>query len=127
MLISLGHHPERLLPLVQAGIQTGAAIAFWSENQVASLPALVERPTEADEALEWADFIALEINEYDWQHVDEGLFSKLKRHASKAQLMVNIPTPCGIGGCQACSIPGRKSIHLACQTGLIHPLESILG
>jgi hypothetical protein len=41
--------------------------------------------------------------------------------------MINLPTPCGIGGCQACSIPGRRSLQLACQSGLIHRLETILG
>jgi hypothetical protein len=54
------------------------------------------------------------------------LYPQLRSHASKVQLLFNLPTPCGIGGCQACSIPGYKLLQLACQAGLIHPLEDFI-
>jgi hypothetical protein len=128
LMISVGYHPERLLPLLELGRAQSASMAFWSQNRLAALPADVERPVELNEVVAWADFVAIEIPGLDWPEEFKSLHTQLLQLGSGIiQALVDLPTPCGLGGCQACAVPQDKSWSLACQSGLVLSMEQIRG
>jgi hypothetical protein len=126
LLLSFGNHPERLLPLIDLGRTQSASVAFWSNKLIPSLPADIERPVAPEDALDWAEFIAIELAEPYWPASNHSLRNELHdRKISLIQALVDVPTPCGLGGCQACAIPHKNSWILACQQGLVHNFEDI--
>ena len=127
-LLSLGDHPGRLLPLLQLGRTQSASMAFWSKEPRPFLPSDVEHPAELVEAIDWADFIAIELPGLDWPGEFISLRSQLlQRKDATIQILVDVPTPCGLGACQACAIPERKGWSLGCQSGLVLSLEQTNG
>ncbi len=126
LMLSLGTHPERLLPLLDAGHTRSAALAFWSAFHMPGLAADVERPVSPEEAVDWADFIAIEYDGPAWPEAYRSLsIDYLRRKRAPIQVLVDVPTPCGLGGCQACAIPIRKGYFLGCQEGLVRSFEEI--
>ena len=127
-LLSLGVHPERLLPLHELGRAQSASMAFWSQEPPPLLPSDVECPVDIAEAVDWADFIAIELPGQDWPEEFLPLRSQLiQRKAATIQALVDVPTPCGLGACQACAVPKLKGWSLACQSGLVVSMEQIHG
>jgi hypothetical protein len=125
-LLSLGNHPERLLPLIDLGGERSASIAFWAKGRSPWLPSFVERPVEPEEAVGWADFIALELPGLDWPQEFTPLWEFLQDQARCVrQALVDVPTPCGMAACQACALPSKGHWQLGCQSGLIVPMEAI--
>lgn len=123
-LISLGQHPERLLPLLKLASAQSASVAFWSATTLAGLPANVERPVAAEDVINWADFIAIELAGSEWPDGHRVLREELM-HKSNAsiQVLVDVPTPCGFGACQTCAMPQRGGWILTCQMGLVRQFE----
>lgn len=127
-MLSLGDHPERLLPLLEVGRRQSVSMAFWSIQPLPSLPSDIERPVEIVDAVDWADFIAIELPGLDWPGEYISLRSQLlQRKDATIQILVDVPTPCGLGACQACAIPERKGWSLGCQSGLVLSLEQTNG
>lgn len=128
LVLSLGYHPERLLPLLDLGRAQSASMAFWSNQRLASLPSDIERPVELAEAVDWADFIAIELPGPEWPEGYLPLHSQLmNRKGVITQVLVDVPTPCGLGACQVCAVPQRKGWRLGCQSGLVLSMEQIRG
>lgn len=126
LMLSLGGHPERLLPLLDAGATQSASLAFWSDGPIPTLAPEVERPASPKDAVDWADFIAIELDGPQWPETP-GTFARdhLHRVLAPVQVLIDVPTPCGLGGCQACALPGGKGYSLACQVGLVRPFEEL--
>jgi hypothetical protein len=90
------------------------------------LAADIERPVAPEDALDWAEFIAIELPGSYWPVPHQALRMELfEQGASEVQALVDVPTPCGFGGCQACAIQQRKGWVLACQKGLVRDIEDI--
>ncbi len=128
LLLSFGDHPERLYPLLDMGRERSASFAFWAHRPLSELPADIERPVTPAEGLTWADFIAIELTGHNWPANYEDLYKPLTdRLLSTVQALIDIPTPCGIGGCLGCVLPGTKEVRLACQQGLVRDFGEIGG
>lgn len=128
LCISLGLHPERLFPLLQEGKGGAVSIAFWSEKKIPNLPLEIERPVNPMDAIGWADFIAVERSGKEWPEEYRALRASLMDQTTAAtQVLIDVPTPCGLGLCQTCAIPSGKSWSLACQCGLVHTIEVLRG
>ena len=126
LLLSLGEHPERLLPLLDLRHSQSVSIAFWSKKPLPNLPADIERPVAPEDAISWADYIAFEFSSPDTPIDFQPLrYELLDLRTSLIQVLVDVPTPCGFGGCQACAIPHGKNWSLACQQGLVRKFEAI--
>jgi hypothetical protein len=126
LLLSLGNHPERLLPLVDLGGKRSASITFWAKVPSPWLPSFVERPAKPEEAVGWAEFIALELPGLDWPEEFASLWEALQDQSRCVlQALVDVPTPCGLGACQACSLPSGRQWQLGCQSGLVVAMEAI--
>ena len=119
LLLSLGNHPERMLPLLESGRSQSASIALWSKKNIPGLPADVEGPSSPEEAVPWADYVAIELCDPYWPDTHRSLKDDLHiRKPALIQVLINVPTPCGIGGCQACACsPAQKAICLHARRG----------
>lgn len=122
-LAALGETESRLLPLLHQALEHEAAIALFSDLPLRRLPAAVEiHPLdELPEALQWADFLALDVPLPALPGLRQrlGLANELDHLPCSAQALILAPMPCGgLGACGACSLPGRgKRWKLACQDG----------
>jgi hypothetical protein len=120
-LVAAGGLPHPLLPLVDAALAQGAAVALYTRSVPTGLPSEVELlpPDALSDVLGWADYLAV--------HVQPGSLSGLRRrfglapHALMpvpAQVLIQVPMPCGgIGDCGLCAVATRRGWKLACKGG----------
>lgn len=128
LCISLGYHPERLLPLLKEGHRRSNSIAFWSHKDIPNLPSEIERPVDPIDAVGWANFIVVELPGIAWPEEYRALGVSLRdQTTATTEVLINVPTPCGLGLCQTCSVPSGRSWSLACQSGFVHSIEVLRG
>jgi NAD(P)H-flavin reductase len=129
-LAALGCSPERLLPLAEPALAQGAAVALYAQSIPDELPSDVEivPQEQLDEALEWADYLALDLAE-DWRNhwrAAVGLVEGQKLPIF-GQALIRSPIACGgIGECGVCAVKTRQGWVLACKDGPVFELE-LLG
>lgn len=116
VLLSLGRTLDRLLPLVDDAIDRDIAIAAYSDGPLPSLPAEVEIGASPDELVQWADYIAVDVQNYLITSLRELLGGEI-RPAAEVEMLVDMALPCGLGVCGACAALSRKGWKLACQDG----------
>lgn len=118
--------PDRLLSLVQPGIERGAAISLCSEQLPPYLPPQVEWISEIGEALAWADYLALDIHIeaisllHSWLGLPKG-----DRPSILTQVLITQPLPCGLGACYACALKGTNGPLLSCTEGPVFELSQL--
>jgi hypothetical protein len=135
-LAAIEGSPARLLPLLAPVLAQpeGAAILFYDPDPSAAalpegLPAAVEvlPLSELNQALAWADFLALDMP----LSALPSLRSRLnllpqQRLALPAQALLNVPMPCGgAAECGVCAVPTRAGWKLACREGPVFPLGDL--
>lgn len=125
-LAASGRHPARLLPLaVQA-----AEVALFCDEPLGELPAQIEvQPLSAlASALTWADFVAVDIPP---AHIEElprllGIHERAPK-TLRGQALVTPPMPCGgLAQCGVCSLSTPHKPLLACGSGPVYDLASLL-
>ncbi len=129
-LAAVGGQPKRLSLLVKSALKQGAAVTIYSARVPVDLPAAVEVLPLAllPEALEWADFIGMEM---DVSQVGQwrSLFN-LPLHAGlpcEVQALVATAMPCGGGAeCGVCSIETRAGWKLICRDGPVFRLPDLV-
>ncbi len=100
------------------GLAEGVELSLWTERHPPSLPPQVEWTPDLSAALEWADYVALDVSPARLRApLDELGISAESLLATPTQVLVTIEMPCGFGGCFACYVPGRKGWKLACREG----------
>jgi hypothetical protein len=126
LLISLGNPPDRLFPLIEAGIERSIAISLWSRKALRGLSPQVELNPTLPEALAWADYLALDLRLEELAMIRPLLgLSSTSKVSIPAQVLLAPPMPCGMGACQACALQGKQGWMLACSNGPIFPLEGL--
>jgi hypothetical protein len=118
LLLAPVQHAGRLLPLVEAGLEKGASVALWSQLPPPQLPPAVELLADPQEAQDWAEYIAVDLGESD--RIEAGMtgLENLKAtSASKVEVLLTPPMPCGFGGCGLCAVKARRGWRLACMDG----------
>jgi hypothetical protein len=127
-LAALDGEVARLQPLVQAALERQAAVALFIDGFVPSLPAAVEvAPLSGlGEALQWADFIAIDLPRYKLPHLADILGQGPL--LCPGQALVSAEMPCGgIAECGACSLKTRQGWKLACKDGPVFDLGDLLA
>lgn len=129
-LAAVGGQPRRLSLLVKAALQQGAAVTIYSALVPVDLPAAVEVLPLAllPEALDWADFIGMEMDVSQagqWRSLfDLPLHSGLP---CEVQALVATAMPCGGGAeCGVCSIETRAGWKLICKDGPVFWLNDLV-
>ncbi len=127
LLIAFGDADLYLHPLVALGLANGRAVAFVSDRQTHKLPPAVEVLTDPEDGLAWADYIAIGMpfDRLDSLSVQMRDDAWRMRSLTQDDLLVVGPTPCGIGGCQACALEGQGARRLFCVDGPMFRLPDI--
>jgi dihydroorotate dehydrogenase electron transfer subunit len=130
-LAGLDEGLARLQPLLQNALAQGAAVALFTDHAPPSLPSAVEvNPLETlDEALAWADYLALDLPAQALPGLSTllGLERGLRHLPCPAQALVGLPLPCGgVADCGACAVETRRGWKLACHDGPVFDLLDLL-
>lgn len=131
VLAPLGCGPERLLPLADLALTQDAAVALYAPDIPDGLPSAVEvlPPEQLADALDWADYLALDLGQgwtARWQTalgLQEG-----RTLPFYGQALVRTPIACGgIGDCGVCAVKTRSGWMQACKDGPVFDLEVLEG
>jgi len=123
-LVTISGSIARLLPLVNPSIIKGVDITIFTPNplKIESLPLSVEihHLDALPENLPWATFMAIDTPLSEMRNL-RGLFglSVYEKIPCPAQVLVQIPMPCGgLGECGVCAVPAKKGRYkMACVDG----------
>ncbi len=129
-LVALGDTAERLLPLLESFLPTGAAIALFTDAALPELPLAVEAyPLETlAEFRGWPDYLAADLPAHELGRLRSWLAAGEKlRLPYPAQALVYLPLPCAaLGDCGACAVEGRTANYLTCKDGPVFDLQRLL-
>jgi hypothetical protein len=119
LIISIGGVGGYLRPLVDLGLAQGREVAFVPDDQTYRLPPAVEVLPDPEEAVAWADYIAVGIPMGRLGELSDRLKGDAWRLRRLVQddVLVVAAVPCGIGGCQACALEGYGRRRLLCTEG----------
>lgn len=130
-LAGLDNGPARLLPLAEAALAQQAAVTIYADRPPPGLPEEVEvlPPELLPEALEWADFLALDTRPAVLPALRTRL--GLKPHQQPGcvvQVLVTAAMPCsGLGECGVCAVTTRSGWALACTEGPVFDFQLLEG
>lgn len=126
LLLCMGRPPDRLLPLVEAGLKRGNAISLSSQAIPRHLSAQVELNPALPEALAWADYLAMDLRVEELTMLRAILeLPTTAKLSYPAQVLLATELACGMGACHACAVPGKRKWLLACSDGPIFALDQL--
>jgi hypothetical protein len=120
LLIGAGPEASHLLPLIPWGLAKGASIVLATPSAPPGLAAEVEVIPEYSPAIDWADYIAVEVKGEERSMPDDLLRKEELARNVVIEILVAGTLPCGIGVCAACALGTRRrkgSWKLACVDG----------
>ncbi|MGA9531464.1 MAG: hypothetical protein WBR18_02000 [Anaerolineales bacterium] len=111
-----------LTPLIDAALASDAAVALTCPHPPADLAADVELLASADEALDWADYLAINLGSRPIADL-RSLIGRPQPSEPPCPTDVLLPwdLPCGFGGCLSCGLPTSNGWKLACRHGPVIP------
>lgn len=132
-----GCSPMRLMPLAHQALAQGAAVTLFmdqsgiSDALVADLPLEIEvQPMSAlPEALQWADYVSLDLEITELSVLDSllGLDHPVKKLPCHGQMLIRVVMPCaGKATCGICAIHTRHGLRYACEDGPVFDLEDLI-
>jgi dihydroorotate dehydrogenase electron transfer subunit len=127
-LVAFDDHAARLRGLIQPAIEQDASVVLVGRAVPDTLPDVVEvQPLSAlDEIVEWADYIALDVDRENLVRLREHLRQRNHAAATKAQVLVRTPLPCGgIADCGACAVTLRSDWKFACKDGPVFDWDQL--
>lgn len=125
-LVAFDVSPARLRGLIQPALKQAAAVVLICNPGTDHLPDEVEvQPLSAlQEIVEWADYLAIDVERENLNQLKEGL-GKLNPVA--AQVLIHTPIPCGgVAECGVCAVTLKSSWKLACKEGPVFAWRDIL-
>ncbi len=118
-----------LLPLIHMTAQSLGGMTLFTDLTLPLLPVALEVYPLASlkEALDWPDFIALDVPLTRMTELRELLgLSNGTGMPCPAQVLVTTPIPCaGMAQCGACAVPARRGWKLVCEDGPVFDLNSL--
>lgn len=119
----------RLLPLAGQAIQIGAEAALYCDFPLPGLPAALEASPLSDlpEALDWADYLALDLSLKQLPLLREYLGGDTRNLAiPPGQALLSADIPCGgTAECDVCAIKTRRGWKLICEDGPVFELGEV--
>jgi dihydroorotate dehydrogenase electron transfer subunit len=129
-LVAMGNTAARLRPVVNLSIRRDIAVAMFTDQALASLPALVEvNPLSAlTDALAWADYLIVDVLLEQLSHLRAALgLSGDALPPCPGQALVLAPMPCaGLADCGVCALPAQRGWKLLCKEGPVVDLNGLL-
>lgn len=129
-LIALDDNGAHLLPLIAPALAQNAAVAFFSDGSIPTMPLEVELHPLADlkEGLSWADFLCLatRLERLAMLRQLPAFHSGPAALSCPAQVFILTPILCGgVGECGACAVPVQGGWKNACQDGPVFNLREL--
>jgi len=131
-LVSLSDTPTRLLPLLAHADNTALFLSINNQpltiNHLQLAPSLEINPlSELPAALQWADFLALDLPLERLPDLPKLLGLPQDRYLPcSAQALILTPMPCGgLADCGVCAVTTGKRYQLACKDGPVFDLKDI--
>ena len=126
---SVGGSLDRLLPLIQPGLQQNMAITLYADRHPGNLPSAIEIYPLAglSEALAWADLLALDLERRQIPLLRSLLnVEGDRRLPCPVQALIRTPLTCGgLADCGACSVAGHRHPVPACTDGPVFSLKEL--
>lgn len=120
-VVQLTPNSYRLLPLVEKALQQGAAVVYCADALFPGLPSLVEVLTlnSMNEALQWADSVAVEVADHQLAGLPALLGMKPReKDTPQVEVLIDTPILCaGKGDCGVCAVAVRRGWMRACKDG----------
>lgn len=130
VLVAFDDSPARLLGLINIALKLNAAIVVVTDSQVGDLPEAVEvQPLQGLlDALQWADYAALDVSRENLSQLSEKLAGKEQVTAKlEAQVLIRTPMPCGaLADCGVCALTIRHDWKMICKEGPVFDLKEVL-
>jgi hypothetical protein len=121
--------PYRLLPLIRQALAQQAMVTLYTHHIPQQLPVAVEvLPLESlHEAVEWADFLALDVRLESISTLPARLNLLPGQHCPcPTQVLVVASMPCGgAAECGVCGVRTRRGWALACKDGPVFDLNAL--
>lgn len=128
-LVAFDDVPARLHGLISPALRQGAGVVLITDHDAESLPDEVEvQPTSTlAEALEWSDYIALDVARERLVELRECLGGMRRAWVGKeAQVLLRAPMPCGgVADCGVCAVTLRSGWEMACKDGPVFDLKDL--
>jgi hypothetical protein len=130
-LAALDGCPQRLLPLVQRTLAQGGDVALYCSSDLPDhLPLAVEvlPLNQLSQALNWADYLALDVPLEMLPELSARLgLTDARRCPCPAEVLVVAPMPCGgVAECGVCAVHTNQGWRLACKDGPVFELDILL-
>lgn len=128
-LLAWNDLPARLLALLPQAFEQGAAVTLVCATTPRDLPPEVEvQPVQAlEEALAWADFLAVDVGRESLPGLRERL-GKQAQPAAQIQVLVHTGMPCGaLAECGVCAVRMRNGWKMACKDGPVFDWSELRG
>ena len=126
---SVGGSLDRLLPLIQPGLQQNMAITLYADRHPGNLPSAIEIYPLAglSEALAWADLLALDLERRQIPLLRSLLnVEGDRRLPCPVQALIRTPLTCGgLADCGACAVVGRRHPLPSCTDGPVFSLNEL--
>jgi len=128
-LVAFDDSPARLRSLIQPALKQDASVVLVFNGKVDDLPDEVEvhQLSALEDILQWADYIALDVNRQNLRPLMELLEAQNQlRVLREAQILICVPMPCGgIADCGVCAVVTKSTWQMACKDGPVFDLREI--
>lgn len=128
-LLAFDGPPSHLRGLVAPALWQGASVVLLCDRSADHLPDEVEvQPVSAlGEILQWAEFLAVDVDREKLKELLERLRSGISRPAPGAvQVLVRAPMPCGgIAECGVCALNTKPDWKMVCKDGPVFSLSEL--
>jgi NAD(P)H-flavin reductase len=128
-LVAFDDTPARLRGLVQPALKQDASVVLLCDSSVDDLSAEVEvQPLAAlDEILQWADYLAVDVDRENLSQLKERLGGRNQLSAVRdAQVLIRTSMPCGgVAECGVCAVVTRSGWQMACKDGPVFDWREI--
>lgn len=130
VLVAFDDSPSRLRGLISASLKQSAEVVVICDSPTMDLPEEVEVQPLGGlvDALQWADYSAMDILRENLDRLKEMLVEKEQITAKvEAQVLVRVSMPCvALGDCGVCALALQKEWKMICKDGPVFQLKELL-
>ena len=126
-MLSLDTEHNSLNSLIEIGIKENKNISYFIENKGFPVPSTVEIITRdmITETIEWANYIAIEINRENLSK-NYDMLKKIRKNAVTCELLIYCSILCsGKSDCLICSLKTKHGWIKTCQEGQIFNMDDL--
>lgn len=128
-LAALDNSPARLFPLISQALNQNIAVTLFTQVSLSDVSSAVEisHVDELPEAIQWADFMAIDLPVQQFKQLSHLLRIDHPRELSiPTQILLISAMPCGgMAGCGVCALPDQRHTKLVCQDGPVFDLRAL--